>query len=417
MRYRILCALAVMGMLASCASPVPGVTVAPTATKAPIPAATPAGTPGTSGASPLPAQPSPEVVAFPRELLGLPVQTVAAALDLIAHGGAAGREIAVAGYWQMAGAIPCPPWPDYASGAMPDCNPAYVADSDLHLRLGAQFAGPALRPVIGAEATDPLDALFGLAEGARRIVVVGHTGDPRAWGCVFNPVSRCMANFILDRVVWVEGVDAGTAVVPSVYLAPGTKPRLSAQAAVATATTAFPAGTLVTVVPTQAVSAPTIDPRVRAGVQGFVWIARAITGPADSSGTAALDEVVIDDATGKIVQRLSVASSAEYQPATVVLSGGRGNGGTYDVKLADGTIILTGSTSNGAQAPAVLEPGDYRILAWAGNALPSNPPAGACTRDIHVHALEQVSFVASFGGPNYDSGPCTWDRVATPTPN
>jgi len=369
--------------------------------------------PDTSGAIPTDVPASPDVVAFPGDVLGLPVHTVASALDLIAHGATAGREIAVAGYWQMAGTISCPPWLDYASRAMPDCNPEYLADSDLHLRLGAQSAGPALRPVIDDEATDPLDAL---SNGTRRIVAVGHAGDPRAWGCVVNPVSRCLANFFIDRVVWVEGADAGTDVVPTVYLTRGTAPRLSPQAAVAAATTALPAGVLVTVVPTEAVWAPTIDPRVRGGVQGLIWIARAITGPVDSAGTAALDEVVIDDDSGKILQRLSVASPAEYRPATVVLSAGHGNGGTYDVELTDGTIILTGSTSNGAQAPVVLEAGDYRILAWAGHAPPSNPPASACSRNIHVSALEQVSFAASFGGLNLDSGPCTWDRVPTPTP-
>ena len=124
----------------------------------------------------------------------------------------------------------------------------------------------------------------------------------------------------------------------------------------------------------------------------------------------------MDDSTGLVSQRLSVASSADYQPATVVLSGGHGNGGTFDLELPDGTIILTGGTSGFGQAPAVLEAGNYRILAWAGNAPPSNPPAGACTRDIHVRALEHVSFVASFGGPTGDTGPCTWDRVPAPTP-
>jgi hypothetical protein len=226
-----------------------------------------------------------------------------------------------------------------------------------------------------------------------------------------------MGNFILDRVVWVEGRDAPSGIVPSVYIPPGDQPALSSQAAVDTAKAEFPSGTLLTVFPAQAISAPTIDPRISAQMQGFVWIARAITGPADSSGTAPLDEVVIDDATGQVVQRSSVASSADYQPASVVLSGGRGNGGTWDVELPDGTIILTGRTSASGQQPAVLESGDYRLLAWAGNAPPSNPPAGACTRDIHVHALEQLWYVASFGGQNYDKGPCTWDRVPVPTPH
>jgi hypothetical protein len=400
----------------------------PTAAPATFPAESPA--PETSSPSPSPSPlPNPAVVPFPAEALGLPVQNVASALDLIAHGGANGREIAVAGYWNMPGyPYSCMPYPDYGTGAAPDCLLMYLADSDLHLGTYSDPAdpnslkswgpptGPALQPVINQEVTGVVDAIFPgapydlpLGTAARRVVIAGHTGDPRAWACVFTPTSQCMGNFILDRVAWVEGRDAPSGVTPSVYIAPGDQPVLSSQAAVDTVQSEFPSGTLLTVFPTQAALAHTIDPRIRAGTTGLVWIARAISGPADASGTAPLDEVVIDDSTGQVLQRLSAASSADYQPATVVLSGGRGNGGTFDVELPDGTVILTGDT-------AVLEAGDYRILAWTGNAPPSNPPAGACTKDIHLHALEHASFVASFGGPTYDTGPCTWDRVPAPTP-
>jgi len=343
--------------------------------------------------------------------------------------------MAVAGYWNMPPfPLSCPGSPDYPNGAVPDCNPMYLADSDIHLgsysdptnpyslKTWNEATGPALRPVIDAEAEGAIETIWQgvsfespLRTQARRIVVVGHAGDPRAWACVYTPKSECMTNFVLDRVVWVEGQDAAISLVPPSYPR-DRQPILSPEAAVAAATAEFGSGTLLTVLPIEAIWAPTIDPRVRAGVEGWVWIARAIVAPVDSAGTAPLEEVVLDDSTGSVVQRLSVSSSADYQPATLILNGGRGNGGTYDVALPDGTILLTGSTSAGANASAVLEMGDYRLLAWAGNAPPSNPPAGACVLDIHVRALEQVSYAASFGGPNYDKGPCTWDRVGPSPP-
>ncbi len=409
---------------------------APTAAPSFGPAESPAPTAGAPSPSPSPSpSPNPAVVPFPADAFGLPVRNVASALDLVAHDGAAGREIAVAGYWNMPSfPYSCPPGPDYGTGAVPDCLLMYLADSDLHLGVYSNpsdpstltqwspATGPALRPVIDAEAEGTVEAIWAgvpfnapVRIAARRVVVVGHVGDPRAWACVYTPTSQCMANFVLDRVVWVEGQVSTATTVPPSY--PRKEPpTLSPEAAVELAKAAFPSGTVLTVLPIEAASAHTIDPRIRAGLSGFVWIARAIDGPADASGTAPLDEVVIDDSTGQVLQRMSVASSADYQPATVVLSGGRGNGGTFDVELPDGTVIMTGGTSGSAQAPAVLEAGDYRILAWAGNAPPSNPPAGACTRDIHVRALEHASFVASFGGPTYDTGPCTWDRVPAPTP-
>lgn len=403
----------------------------PTSAPAPVPSAEPAVPSATSSASPSPSESlNPDEVAFPALAQGLPVQNVASAIELIARGAASGREIAVGGYWNMPGSpYPCPPGRDSASGAVPDCLLMYLADSDLHLGVYSSPTDPtslkewraatvpALRPVIDAEAEGTIEAIWHdvpfnspLRIAARRVVVLGHAGDPRAWACVSTPVSQCAANFVLDRVVWVEGRRVAIAPVPPSYPRK-TSPALSPQAAVDVAGAAFSSATVLTVLPIEALLAPTIDPRIRAGVDGFVWIARAITGPADSSGTAPLDEVVISDSTGQVVQRLSVAAGANYQPATVVLSGGRGNGGTYDVELPDGTVILTGSTSNGAVQPAVLEAGDYRVLAWAGGATADNPPPGACTRDIHVHALQHVWLVASFGGPNYDSGPCTWDRV------
>jgi hypothetical protein len=249
-----------------------------------------------------------------------------------------------------------------------------------------------------------------------RVVIVGHAGDARAWECLNGERETCARRLVVDRVVWVEG----QSVEPAAHI-DARLDHLKTAEAQSRALAALPDGSrILTLTSSAAIDAPSVDPRIRAGVDGRVWVARAVTGSAESDGSAPMQEVVIDDATGRTVQQLPVDPGPAYQPAILALeadlqgtSGYNGNTPFFSVESMAGGGIVGGTLGLFARPP-VVEPGAYTLRAWLANFnLPTLGPAhDGCRKDVQVEALATVGFTATFP----DTGHCSWASNPFPTP-
>ncbi len=404
-------------------------------------------------ASPQTASPTSSGLAaqFPTTVLGLPVHTVAETVNLIATGTVNGRAIAVAGYWNPPVEVPCPA-PDQGTPAIAgECNYQWITDTGEPVvhpygDQGAENIGPPTPPYLNPETLTeysgvslfPHDAGPTHTYDPRPAVVIGHVGDPRSWECQGDQRATCQQAFIADRLVWLEG-----STVDMSESTPESPSALSVADATSAAQAALgPGAQILSLVALRADQAPSVDPRLRVGVDGTVWVARAMTGTPDVNGTAAMIETVIDDASGQVhptcthltscVDVLSMGSTAEDDPASVALyedfSNGQGNRGNTFYALDDAVnppgspdgyrnTLLTGPLGYGGE-PVVLEPGAYRLRAWIAKG--STPGLGdhvdECAEDLTVTNLDQVSLTATFP----QSGPCKWAPTVSrqrPTPS
>jgi hypothetical protein len=370
---------------------------------------------------------SPTAVAIPTETaLGLPVRTVGEAIGIIASGGANGRAIAVGGFWADPGPISCPPSSEPSTGIEDFCNLRALMETDQHLGTSNGNSSSWVRPMppfIRPETpeTTGLDAIWGDGQGSNgflrpntRVVVIGHSDDPRLFGCVGASSSPCATAFVVDRIVAINGEPVDPASSSSQL-----KTAMTLDAAEVAANAAFPGDShLLTIVPLPASQAPAMDPRLDVGVDGIVWVARAVVGVPDDRGTAGVEEVVIDDATGLAVRDLRLAFSSDYRPGAVVVQTRVPNGrqpyqSFVGVLVSGGTRVLWGEPGL-----LVLDQGDHVLRAWRASVTDQQPgeppesgtPREACTLELHVGALQRLSYTATWTG----TGPCSWR--ATPTP-
>jgi hypothetical protein len=145
-----------------------------------------------------------------------------------------------------------------------------------------------------------------------------------------------------------------------------------------------------------------------------------MSGSAASDGTAPMQEVVIDDATGKTVLLLPVDPGAAYQPAILALeadlqgtSGYNGNTPFFSVESKAGGGIVSGTLGLFAKPP-VVDAGAYTLRAWLANfdlATPG-PAHDGCQKDVQLESLATLGFTATFP----DKGHCSWDGNPFPTP-
>ncbi len=378
-RAALLLALCVVA--SACAGP----RQAPGATGSPVP--TPA---EASGSAPTTVS-SPDA-AVPRGVASLPVLSVAQAVALIAAGNLDGQTAAVAGYYYAV--IPSCPAPDRYIGPLESwCSFTAFTDRPEDARLcrpdgdnGTSCSRPtatSLTPFLVSETGGAIPFHEGVLGGGFDpvpLVLIGHAGDARQWRCTEQTQSACARAFVVDRVAWADGQAVpltapqtgdqatGRAVVPRLTLA-----QAAADAGIGDGLltgAAFRAGDLATV-----------DPRENLAGDGIVWLLRSLgpgTGP-----TRPLNEQIIDDTTGKLIETLPLALAAAYRPArlwqSATVAGLDCCGGQefafYRVVASDGMLLYDGMVSGGSS-------GQDGFTAFGGGAVRGGPlvlPAGADT--------------------------------------
>lgn len=344
---------------------------------------------------------------FPAEVLGLPVISVAQALALIAARTHQGRAMAVGGWWSqglLASACPAPA--GFTSVVLGYCSQTALVGSDVLVddyqhggnSTSESFQPPpsALLPRLVTE-TAGYDALYaGLVDYdqhhfPRRVVIIGHVGDARAWQCITDPNGplnsqdalrrQCQADFVADAFAWVDGQP-----VPSTFDPGGPPKRLTPDQATAVLRAAAPSGTLVTLSAWTADIAWELDPRLGPNPPAQFWFSRALVGPPDAEGTAPMGAFVVDDGTGAVQTLLPVGTGAD-EPGVIDLQTGGGQPTAAYGAIVDGNGRVVWETTNWYHSPpAVLSAGQYKVVAWATAAAtfpsPTPPARPACSFDV-----------------------------------
>jgi hypothetical protein len=420
---RALLLLAVCAVTAACAG------------SRPTPAGS-AASPSTAGpgatASPSVGGPSPSRLpdaAFPAQVVGLPVVSVAHAIELLDAGRLDGQAVAVAGYYNQM-ALPCP-YPGRYIGPLESwCR--LVAFTDT--RAGAQLcqssgagvmscgqpSGTNLAPwFMGETSGDPSSWLAGGATGeADALVLVGHAGDARQWQCTAATQAQCASAFVVDRVAWAQGHEVPAA-------APQTGDQLTGKVVtprmtLAQVSAAIGLGNdLLTGAAFRKGDVATVDPRWNFAGDDIVWLVRSL-GPATGAGAGATrPETVwlVDDATGKVIDSHPLQLAAAYRPARLwQVATAHGVGccagdvlAFHRVASRDGTVVYDGmlaggmtgdaeSTTYGGSGPLVLPAGGYSITAWLApyaNGV-TGTPRDECSTQVALQPLGDVALKADF---------------------
>ncbi|HLY13041.1 MAG TPA: hypothetical protein VKR24_01720, partial [Candidatus Limnocylindrales bacterium] len=194
--------LLIGSILGACSSPSGGATASPAKG---------------AGASPSPIDwPGPSASAFPAEVEGLPVISVASAGALLQSGRLDGQAVAVAGYYDEM-ALPCP-YPGRYIGPLESwCRSVAFTDQRADAQLCQSSGSSAmscrepsetnLAPFFMSETSgDAFSWLTGGATGEpAALVVIGHAGDPRQWQCTAATQNACATAFVVDRIAWANG--------------------------------------------------------------------------------------------------------------------------------------------------------------------------------------------------------------------
>ena len=395
----------------------------PAASTQVVPGATPEASGASTGVVP---DATLEANGFPDTVLGLPVITVAAARSLITGDQHPGRAMAVGGWWSSpAYAISCPAVIGYEPPIVGRCALEALSPTDAvagHRSSDGYSWGPPSGSILARQVQESsgtselwknVDPQSDARELPQRVVVIAHSGDIRARQCVIETIASCEQELVIDSFAWVEGrmTDALVDTAGSWNLDP--------DAARAAIEATLPAGQIVTFGPQSAENVQWVDPRIPLD-SAPVWIGRVITGPPDRGGTAALDEVLVGDATG-LTQTLPMALDSDHLPATITL-----NGVGAFLNFSDPPTVFVAITHQGLRmteaghfdganaAPAVLAAGDYRIEVWArdlasNDSRPSIPPITTCAASLHVTAGEMAAVTITW----QKAGSCS---IETPGP-
>lgn len=363
--------------------------------------------------------PTPDINApYPAKVAGLPVMTVQAASQLLLDGRLDGRLAAVAGYWITGMPFGCPYTP-FAPMLSTRCSSDAFADE--HLRLGSYSEGPdgsisytwsagrqrlgLLIPVLTSESSNgtwpepaPGPPSAQDPTPARRVVLIGHAGDPRLWQCRPADRDECGQIFVVDRIAWVDGVDLPlTAGFSEVDTA------LTLDQAIAASGVA--PESVVSAYPLVAASLGDVDPRL-VGVDGeVVWAIRVAMG-LDAAGAAAARSLVVDDANRTILRTVPLETGDDYVPALLTIyvddsrtpSGGEWGYSSYLIADSDGREVRPQS------AAVALAPGSYSLSGFIRGDLTSPPPGPPCQTDIDLVANQDLWMTVSFAR----DGSCTW---------
>lgn len=390
----------------------------------------------------------PPDASFPSKVAGLPVISVAHAVELLQSGKLDGEAVAVAGYYQQV--YPSCPYPGRYIGPLEGwCRFSAFADTLAGAQLcqpeGSngmscnQPTGTYLAPFFMAETSG--DASTWLTAGAigepTAFVLIGHAGDARQWQCTASTQSECANAFVVDRIAWAAGHDvplaapqtgdqqSGKPITPKMTLAEAVAAAGLGDNAVAWA--AFRAGDIATV-----------DPRWNYTGDSIVWVVRSLGEGALSQDDETRPETVslVDDATGRLIDSHSLKLAGDYQPARLwqmaTVHGldccANNELAFYRVQSDNGTLVyegpVRGGESGGADAttfggsygsgPLDLPAGRYLITSWLASydSGSMGTPRDECSTQVTLRPLDDVALDADFPAGQA----CTFQPAPSPSP-
>ncbi len=382
---------------------------------------------------------------FPSEVAGLPVISVADAVDLLQSGKLDGQAVAVAGYYDHF--TPSCPYPGRYIGPLEDwCRFAAFTDSRASAKLcqpegtnGMSCRQPSGTNLSPWFMTETSGNTWGWASGGATgepaaLVLIGHAGDPRQWQCTAATQAECANAFVVDWVAWANGTD-----VPPT--APETGDQLSGKVITPVMTLDQVAAAiglgddLLTGAAFRKGDVAAIDPRWNFTGDEIVWLLRSL-GPDAGAETRPETVWLVDDATGKVIDSHPLKLAADYQPARLwpmaTVHGVECCAGDvfpfYRVASGDGTAVHEGMVSGGASGDGdattyggsygsgvlVLPAGDYSITVWlagyAGGV--TGPPRDECSTQVTLRPLDDVALNADFP----PDGACSLGPAPVPSP-
>lgn len=184
------------------------------------------------------------------------------------------------------------------------------------------------------------------------------------------------------------------------------KPAMTHAEATGIAEELLPDGAVLTVGAFLAEDVPAIDPRIHLVGDHVVWVARGASG-VGADGTSSAEIVVFDDSSGHEIARLALRAD-DRRPVRLrieaVGQSGRLNP-FFAIDRADGTPLVQGPIADtylGAQLPALLDPGAYRIRAWLAELDVEGPgsPVGECAVDVTVDHGDEVELDVRYESGN-----------------
>ncbi len=427
-------AVLIVSILSACSSPSAGATMSPSVGVSASPSAT--------------VSPPPADATFPSQVAGLPVITVADAVELLRSGTLDGQAVAVAGYYD-AMALPCP-YPGRYIGPLEGwCRSVAFTDTRATAQLCqpagsngmscSQPSGTNLAPFFLTETSgDAWSYVTGGATGEPgALVLIGHAGDARQWQCTAATQAQCAAAFVVDRIAWAEGHDVPTAAPQTGDQQTGkaTTPRMTlAQVAAAIGL----GDDLLTGAAFRAGDIATVDPRWNLAGDNIVWLVRSL-GPAAQAGSAETRSEsvwLVDDATGKVIDSHPLKLASDYQPARLwQMATAHGVDccagdvlAFYRVVSGDGTVVYEGMVPGGesggqgsmtygggyGSGPLVLPAGGYSITTWlaTNSAGAIGPPRHECSTQVTLRPLDDVALNADY--PLNQA--CTFQPAPSPSP-
>ncbi|MEW6223169.1 MAG: hypothetical protein AB1627_00930 [Chloroflexota bacterium] len=401
-----------------------------------------------AGGSAAPTNQPPDTT-FPSEVAGLPVISVADAVELLQSGELDGRAVAVAGYFDQF--TPSCPYPGRYIGPLEGwCRFVAFTDSRAGARLcqpigangmscGQPSSGPNLSPWFMTETSG--NAWSWSSTGATgeptALVLIGHAGDARQWQCTAATQAECASAFVVDRVAWAEGQDLPPAAPETGDQQTGKviTPRMTlAQIAAA----AGLGDDLLTGAAFRKGDIANIDPRWNLAGDDIVWLVRSL-GPAagsDTQGARPVTVWLVDDATGHVLDSHPLKLAADYQPARLwqmaTIHRVECCAGDvypfYRMASGDGTVVYEGLVSGGSSGDGdsttygggygsgvlVLPAGSYSITVWLAtyDGGVTGTPRDECSMQVTLRPLDDVALNADYP-PN---GACTFQPAPAPSP-
>jgi hypothetical protein len=342
----------------------------------------------------------------------LPLLTVDEASRLLFDGKLDGRLVTVFGWWMEGMPMSCPYTP-FAPALSTRCVLRAFADQHLQLatytestyswsggqqRVGLLVPAMVSETSVGVQPESPVQPTTRNPTPAQRVVVIGHAGDPRLWQCRPQDREGCGDIFVVDRIAWVEGVDAPLKTGFSEVAA-----SLTPDEAVA-ATGADPAQ-VVSVLALRGEDVGTIDPRLSGGDASAVWVIR-FAGTPDEFGTADATTYVVDDASATVLSSVPLQVDAHYAPALLTIyvddertpAGGEWGYANYSIIGPNGPI------SRGNSAAMALNPGTYTLRGNITGDITPPPPGPPCETQVELAANDDVWWRVAFA----QDGSCTW---------
>ncbi len=412
--------------------------------------ASPVGSPAGSSTAPI-TTPSEGTVTppdgtFPSEVAGLPVITVAQAVELLGSGKLDGQAVAVAGYYNEV-ALPCP-FPNRYVGPLESwCRMVAFTDTRGAAQLcqpegsnGGSCSEPSgtyLAPFFMSETSGDAETWQNGTEPVA-LVLISHAGDARQWQCTSAAQAECASAFVVDRIAWAAGHDVPPAAPQTGDQQSGKTiaPRMTlAQVAAA----AGVGDDLLTAAPFRAGDIATVDPRWNMAGDNVVWLVRSLASATGSDAPEARPETVwlVDDATGRVIDSHPLKLAGDYQPARLwQMATAHGVGccsndvsAFYRVESGDGTVVYEGLVSGGRSSgtdsttygganlsgpPLDLSAGSYSITAWLAPYDPgvTSTPRDECSTHVNLRPLDDVALNADY--PLNQA--CTFEPAPSPEP-